>query len=131
MKEFILAADSGSRLPLVYYILVNRLIPLGNKPAIDYFVDVGITVIRIVVSEVDAQIKDYFGDGTGSDVSVGFDCNIGVTCLEYSAFISEVEFTDMSFSQRLIGCQSEIRDKKETTSNPLQIVVGDDSQIRR
>lgn len=67
MKALILAGGSGTRLRPFSYSMPKQLIPVANKPVLEYVVenlrDSGVTDIGIVVGESAAAIRESIGDG--------------------------------------------------------------------
>jgi NDP-sugar pyrophosphorylase family protein len=67
MKAVILAAGEGSRLKPFTATRPKVMIPVGNKPILEYVVNAlqisGITDLIIVVGYKREKIMDYFGDG--------------------------------------------------------------------
>lgn len=73
MKGLILAGGTGSRLRPITHTKQKQMIPVANKPVMEYAVDdlreAGIDEIGIVLGEQgNEEIKDYFGDGSTFDV---------------------------------------------------------------
>ncbi|HWD37854.1 MAG TPA: sugar phosphate nucleotidyltransferase [Fimbriimonas sp.] len=68
MKCVILAAGKGSRLYPVTYVVPKPLLPLANRPTLEYAFDrireVGISETCLVVGENEAQMKEALGDGS-------------------------------------------------------------------
>jgi len=68
MKGVILAAGKGSRLYPVTKVIPKPLLPILNRPTLDYAFDqmkaCGITDVCIVVGENEHQMREALGDGT-------------------------------------------------------------------
>lgn len=67
MKGVILAAGKGSRLFPVTHHIPKPLLPLANRPTMEYAFDrlqeMGISEICVVVGENESVMKDTLGDG--------------------------------------------------------------------
>lgn len=68
MKALILAGGKGTRLRPITYSLAKQLVPVANKPVIEYGIDAivaaGITEIGIIVIEPNSPIEESCGDGS-------------------------------------------------------------------
>jgi glucose-1-phosphate thymidylyltransferase len=68
MKALILAGGKGTRLRPITYSLAKQLVPVANKPVIEYGIDAivgaGITEVGIVVIEPNSPIEESCGDGS-------------------------------------------------------------------
>jgi glucose-1-phosphate thymidylyltransferase len=68
MKALVLAGESGTRLRPVSYSLPKQLVPILNKPVLEYVLDnvraLGVTEIGIVVGADDSEIIKVIGDGS-------------------------------------------------------------------
>ena len=68
MKALILAGGSGTRLRPLTYTSAKQLIPIANKPTINYgieaIVESGITEIGIIVGDTKDAIIEELGDGS-------------------------------------------------------------------
>jgi len=68
MKALITAGGQGTRLRPITHTQNKHLIPIANKPilqyAIDYVKEAGITEIGIIINAVSDGIKEWFGDGS-------------------------------------------------------------------
>lgn len=76
MKGVILAAGKGSRLYPVTHHIPKPLLPLANKPTLEYSFDrlkeMGITEICIVVGENEGHMKQALGDGSQFGISLSY-----------------------------------------------------------
>ena len=68
MKGVVLAGGAGSRLRPITYSMVKQLIPVANKPIIEYGLEdlarAGIREVGIVISpETGAELRSALGDG--------------------------------------------------------------------
>lgn len=77
MKGIILAGGTGSRLRPITHTGPKQLVPIANKPVIEYAVDdlreAGITDIGIVLGNKGRdEIQAYFGDGSGFGVDITY-----------------------------------------------------------
>ena len=68
MKGVILAAGKGSRLYPVTYNIPKPLLPLANRPTLEYAFDrlkeIGVTEIALVVGENEPAMREALGDGS-------------------------------------------------------------------
>ncbi|MCO5297024.1 MAG: sugar phosphate nucleotidyltransferase [Fimbriimonadaceae bacterium] len=76
MKGVILAAGKGSRLYPVTHRIPKPLLPLANRPTLEYAFDrlkeIGVTEICIVVGETEPQMREALGDGSAYGVSLSY-----------------------------------------------------------
>ena len=76
MKALILAGGAGTRLRPITYTNAKQLVPVANKPVLDYGLeamrDAGITDVGIVVGPTHAEIEDHVGDGSRWGLRVAF-----------------------------------------------------------
>lgn len=76
MKAVILAAGQGTRLRPVTYTMPKPIVPVANKPLIEYAIDnaklAGITEIAIVVGSMDSPIVPLYGDGSRVGVNITY-----------------------------------------------------------
>src|SRR5512145_2819890 len=67
MKAVILCAGKGTRLYPVTLTMPKPLVPVANKPLLQYAIDtlteMGATEIGLVVNSLDSPIRDQLGDG--------------------------------------------------------------------
>jgi glucose-1-phosphate thymidylyltransferase len=77
MKGVILAGGTGSRLRPITHTGPKQLVPIANKPVLEYALDdlkeAGITDIGIVLGNKGRdEIQEYFGDGSAFGVDVTY-----------------------------------------------------------
>lgn len=67
MKALVLSGGSGTRLRPFSYSLPKQLLPIANRPILEYAMDnlhgVGITEVGIVVGDTATEIAEAIGDG--------------------------------------------------------------------
>ncbi|QOR65531.1 nucleotidyltransferase family protein [Cytobacillus suaedae] len=76
MKGVIIAGGRGNRLRPLTNSLPKPMVPLLNKPVMEYSIDLlkqhGITSIAVTTHYLSKSIKDYFGDGSKFGVSLSY-----------------------------------------------------------
>ncbi|MFQ3295471.1 MAG: NDP-sugar pyrophosphorylase family protein, partial [Natrialbaceae archaeon] len=76
MKAVILAAGEGNRLEPLTANRPKPMIPVANKPVLEYVVeavaDAGIQEIVLVVGYERSRIQSHFGDGDDWDVAIEY-----------------------------------------------------------
>lgn len=76
MKAVIMAGGEGSRLRPLTSNLPKPMLPLANRPMMEYVVDLlvrhGITELVVTVAYMADTIRDYFGDGSEFGVSIEY-----------------------------------------------------------
>lgn len=76
VKGVILAAGKGSRLYPVTHHIAKPLLPLANRPTIEYAFDrlkeIGIREVCIVVGEMGEAMRAELGDGSQFDLSLSY-----------------------------------------------------------
>jgi glucose-1-phosphate thymidylyltransferase len=77
MKGVVLAGGTGSRLRPITHTGPKQLVPVANKPILEYAIDdlkaAGITDIGIVLGNKGREeIQEYFGDGSGLGVDITY-----------------------------------------------------------
>jgi len=77
MKGVLLAGGTGSRLYPITYTGPKQLVPIANKPVLDYAIEdlreAGITEIGVVLGNKGRDaIQDHLGDGSAYDVEITY-----------------------------------------------------------
>jgi len=77
MKGIILSGGTGSRLRPITHTGPKQLVPIGNKPVIDYAIEdlreAGIEEIGVVLGNIGRQeIQDHLGDGSEYGVEITY-----------------------------------------------------------
>ena len=76
MKAVILAAGKGSRLYPVTHVIPKPLLPLANRPTLEYAFDhlkrIGATDICIVVGENESAMRAALGDGSAYGIRLSY-----------------------------------------------------------
>jgi len=76
LKGVILAAGKGTRLYPVTHHIPKPILPLANKPTIEYAFDrlkeMGIDQICVVVGETESQMRAALGDGSAFDIRLSY-----------------------------------------------------------
>ncbi|WP_424017683.1 glucose-1-phosphate thymidylyltransferase [Halorientalis pallida] len=77
MKGLILAGGTGSRLRPITHTTQKQLVPVANKPVIQYAIEslraAGITEIGVVVGgQFPEKVKDFIGDGSKFNVDLTY-----------------------------------------------------------
>ncbi|HUG86612.1 MAG TPA: glucose-1-phosphate thymidylyltransferase [Euzebya sp.] len=76
MKALVLAGGSGTRLRPITHTSAKQLVPVGNKPVIDFgleaIAEAGITDVGIIVGHTGPEIEAYVGDGSRYGIKVTY-----------------------------------------------------------
>ncbi|WP_030905169.1 glucose-1-phosphate thymidylyltransferase [Streptomyces sp. NRRL F-5126] len=76
MKALVLSGGTGSRLRPFSYSMPKQLIPIANKPVLQYVLedirDLGVTEIGVIVGEREPEIAAVLGDGSALGVHVTY-----------------------------------------------------------
>ncbi|WP_320774432.1 glucose-1-phosphate thymidylyltransferase [Streptomyces sp. CRN 30] len=76
MKALVLSGGSGTRLRPFSYSMPKQLIPIANKPVLEYVLEdvkaLGVTEIGIIVGSWAPQIEEAIGDGSRLGVRVTY-----------------------------------------------------------
>ncbi|HRI44391.1 MAG TPA: sugar phosphate nucleotidyltransferase [Fimbriimonadaceae bacterium] len=76
MKGVVLAAGKGSRLYPVTHHVPKPLLPLANRPTLEYAFDrlkeMGVRDVCVVVGEAEAQMKAALGDGSAFGIRLDY-----------------------------------------------------------
>jgi glucose-1-phosphate thymidylyltransferase len=76
MKGLVLSGGTGTRLRPFTYSIPKQLIPIANKPVLQYCIenirDVGITEIGMIVGERNGQVESAIGDGSHLGVNITY-----------------------------------------------------------
>ncbi len=76
MKALVLAGGSGTRLRPITHTSAKQLVPVGNKPVIDFGLEAiaaaGITEVGIIVGHTGPEIEAYVGDGSRYGITVTY-----------------------------------------------------------
>jgi glucose-1-phosphate thymidylyltransferase len=72
----VLSGGAGTRLRPITHTSAKQLVPVGNRPILDFglnaIADAGIQEVGIVVGETHAEIEAYVGDGSRFGISVTY-----------------------------------------------------------
>lgn len=76
MKALITSGGKGTRLRPITHTQNKHLIPIANKPileySIDYVRDAGIKEVGILINADDKEVREYFGNGTRYGVKITY-----------------------------------------------------------
>ncbi len=77
MKGIVLAGGTGSRLRPITFSMAKQLVPIANKPIIEYgledLAEAGITEVGVVIApETGGEVKEAVGDGSRFGLDVTF-----------------------------------------------------------
>ncbi len=76
MKALVLAGGSGTRLRPITHTSAKQLVPVGNKPVIDFGLEAiaaaGIKDVGIIVGHTGPEIQAYVGDGSRYGIEVTY-----------------------------------------------------------
>ena len=76
MKALVLAGGAGTRLRPITHTSAKQLVPVANKPVLDYGLDAisdaGIRDVGIIVGDTAQEIRDHVGDGSQFGIRATF-----------------------------------------------------------
>jgi len=76
MKALVLSGGSGTRLRPLSYSMPKQLIPIANKPVLEYVLEsiraLGVTEIAIIVGNWAVEIADVIGDGSRFGATISY-----------------------------------------------------------
>jgi glucose-1-phosphate thymidylyltransferase len=76
VKALVLAGGSGTRLRPITHTSAKQLVPVGNKPVIDFGLEAiaaaGIREVGIIVGHTGPEIQAYVGDGSRYGIAVTY-----------------------------------------------------------
>lgn len=76
MKALVLAGGAGTRLRPITHTSAKQLVPVGNKPILDFGLeairDAGVDDVGIIVGDTGEEIREYVGDGARYGISVTY-----------------------------------------------------------
>ena len=101
MKALILAGGKGTRLRPLTYTAAKQLIPIANKPTIQYgiesIIEAGITEIGIIVGDTRDEVRAELGDGSQFGVSFTYIVQDEPLGLAHAVLLAEGFMTGDSF----------------------------------
>ncbi|KOV80053.1 glucose-1-phosphate thymidylyltransferase [Nocardia sp. NRRL S-836] len=132
MKALVLSGGAGTRLRPFSYSMPKQLIPIANKPVLEYVVDnlrgIGITEIGIIVGDRAHEISDVLGDGAALGVAITYipqDAPLGLAhCVKIARpFLGDDDFVMYLGDNMLVEGISEIADEFAAVRSSAQVVV--------
>ncbi len=76
MKALVLSGGAGTRLRPITHTSAKQLVPVGNRPILDFgleaIAEAGVTDVGIVVGETHAEIEAHVGDGAAFGIDVTY-----------------------------------------------------------
>lgn len=125
MKALITAGGQGTRLRPITHTQNKHLIPIANKPilqyAIDYVKEAGITEIGIIINAVSDGIREWFGDGSSQGIQITYipqDAPLGLAhCVKIAEpFIGQDNFIFYLGDNMIVGGVKRFIDEFESSN---------------
>ncbi|MCH8012174.1 MAG: glucose-1-phosphate thymidylyltransferase [Candidatus Marinimicrobia bacterium] len=132
MKALITAGGHGTRLRPITHTKNKHLIPIANKPmlnyALEYVRDAGISEVGIVVNVADTEIEKVFGNGADFDLNISYIPQEGPLGLAHVVKIAESFIGDETFifylgDNILVGGIKKFIDKFEKDGSNCHLVL--------
>lgn len=132
MKALVLAGGSGTRLRPITHTSAKQLVPVGNKPVIDFGLEAiaaaGIKEVGIIVGHTGPEIEAYVGDGSRYGISVTYvpqpePLGLAHAVLTAEDFLGRDDFVMYLGDNLIAGGITEFVEQFEANSPDAQILL--------
>ena len=132
MKALVLAGGSGTRLRPITHTSAKQLVPVGNKPVIDFGLEAiaaaGITDVGIIVGHTGPEIEAYVGDGSRYGISATYvqqpdPLGLAHAVLTAESFLGRDDFVMYLGDNLIAGGITEFVQQFNDTSPDAQILL--------
>lgn len=132
MKALVLSGGSGTRLRPITHTSAKQLVPVGNKPVLDFGLEAiaaaGITDVGIIVGRTGPEIRAHIGDGSKYGINVSFidqpdPLGLAHAVLTAEPFLGRDDFIMYLGDNLIAGGVTELVQDFQTTKPDAQILL--------